>query len=284
MADLGKYSEKFDELGISRETAKRYVELFNGKIFIVKGGGDVVTGKGTLAYDLVAMHDLGIIPIIVHGGKKRIDQKLGELDMKSEFVGGYRITRPEMMEPIEGALDKVNYALCHSIEHFGVRAISLKGVTYAVKHEDVDGKDLGLVGEPTHLSMKKEDLISMAENGILVVSPISIADDERGAILNTNADDVAGFAASEICAEKLLYLTNMDGVIIDGLTVLELGIVEAEKYIEIGEIDRGMVPKVRCAIKAKRGGVGAVHIINGETEHALFREIYSDAGIGTMIV
>ncbi len=293
--DLGKYGEKFDELGIPRDVAGRYVESFNGKIFVVKGGGEVVKSKYTTAYDLKAMHDLGIKgPIFVHGGKKRIYQKLRELGMKSEFAGGYRITRPEMMKPIEEVLGEINHEFCNEIwKDPEVIAFALKALTYAVKHGPVkkgDRKiDLGLVGEPTSLCMEKEDLISMAERGIVVASSISIAKDgDMGAIYNTNADDVAGFVASDIEVEKLICLSDTDGVIIDGLRVPELGMAEAEKYIESGQIDGGMAPKVRCAIKAKRSGVRAVHIINGKAKgkrkHALLREIYSEKGIGTMIV
>lgn len=120
MADLGIYAEKFDELGIPRDVAGIYAELFNGKIFVVKGGGGVVAGGSTVAYDIAAMHKLGIKgPILVHGGKKWIEQRLGEQGLKSVFVGGYRVTRPEMMKPIEEALDKVNHALCEVIRHFG---------------------------------------------------------------------------------------------------------------------------------------------------------------------
>lgn len=291
MADLGIYAGKFDELGIPRETAERYAELFNGKIFVVKGGGEVVAGGGTVAYDLAAMHKLGIKTVLFHGGKKWIEQRLGEQGLKSVFVGGYRVTRPGMMKPIEDALDEVNYELCKGIEYFGVRATSLKCVTYARKHERVYGRDLGLVGEPTRLSIEREDLISQAGGSVLVVSPISLADPEfptdyGGNIetLNTNADDAAGFVASEMGAERLLYLTDRDGVIISGSRVSELSEAGAEGYIRSRHINKGMTPKVRRAIKARAGGVQAVHIINGGTEHALLREIYSDEGIGTMIV
>lgn len=172
-----------------------------------------------------------------------------------------------------------------------MHATSLKGVTYARKHESVYGRDMGLVGEPTRLSMKREDLILQAEGGVLVVSPISPADPEfppdysgNGGTLNTNADDAAGFVASEIGAEKLLYLTDTDGVVISGKLVSELNEAEAERYIKSRHINKGMTPKVRRAVKAKAGGVQAVHILNGGTEHALLRETYSDEGIGTMIV
>ncbi len=285
MMDLEKYGKKFDELGIPRDVAGRYAESFNGKIFVVKGGGEIATNQYTTAYDLVAMHDLGIKTIFVHGGKERIDQKFRERGLKSEFVGGYRITTPEGMEAVEEALDEVNWEFRKEIRAAGGNALGLKEVICAVKHAPVNegGReiDLGLVGEPKALRegyIMPESLYDY----VLVISPVSLGVDDN-LLYNTNADDAASFIASQLGAEKLIYLSNEDGVIIDGSRVSELTEDEAERHIDEGHIDGGMVPKVMQAVWARKNGVEAVQIINGKTPNVSLIETYSDKGIGTMV-
>lgn len=292
MAEIANYTDKFDKIGIPWEIASFYINKFRDRYFVVKVSGDLIRRytaekEITVPEDLVLMQECGINIIVVNGGKEAINEALGN---ESEFIDGQRVTKPEDMEPIEKAMRNVNLKLRSQIEKAGGMASSLERSLWAKRYSDRHG----LTGIPFYFS--DFSISQMTQDSIVVASPvgcmrdndytldanISIEDDYKvGA--NINADTAASFIASQMKAEKLMLLTDKNGVMIDDSLVSELSGADAQKYIADGRIDGGMLPKVRYAIKARESGVNSVHIINGYKGHALLKELFSSEGIGTMI-
>ncbi|MGC8984549.1 MAG: acetylglutamate kinase [Thermosulfidibacteraceae bacterium] len=268
-----------------------YIREFHGKIFVIKYGGHAMVDpslKESFARDVVLLKYIGINPIIVHGGGPQIGEMLNRLGKKSEFFQGLRITDHETMEVTEMVLGgKVNKEIVALINKHGGNAIGLTGkdgpLFFArkmkIKNEEVD---LGFVGEVTHVD--PSILISLTKDRFIpVVAPVGA--DESGTTYNINADIVAAEIAIAVRAEKLLYMTDVNGLLDkSGNLIKSIKYTKLTELIEDSTIKEGMIPKIKSCIKAVKSGVRKIHIVNGKIPHCLLLEIFTQEGIGTEIV
>jgi acetylglutamate kinase len=285
---MKKYIEKINTLTESFP----YIREFYGKTIIIKYGGHAMKDDQqvkSFARDMALLKIVGINPIIVHGGGPQIGQMLDQIGKKSEFVGGMRVTDEETMEVVEMVLvGKVNKDIVNNINQVGGRAVGLSGkdgmliTAEKIYHvENGQKKDIGLVG--TIKSVNPSILEALKrENFIPVIAPIGV--DEKGLTYNINADIAAGKVAEALKAEKLILLTDVEGVKVKSGLASTLTDREIPGLITGGEITGGMIPKVNCCLEALKKGVGKTHIIDGRVEHAVLLEIFTDAGIGTEII
>ncbi len=260
-----------------------YFLRFRDKIFVVKIGGRILDDPYVLdmiAGDIVLLYLVGVKVIVVHGGGKEITQILEKLGIKSEFKEGIRKTTDEIMEVVEMVLDgKVNSKVVSAICKKGAKAIGVSGIdAFSIISEVREGR-VGKVKE-----VRVEEIRKLLLSGFIpVISPITVLED--GTSMNTNADEVACELAIWIGAEKLLLLTDEEGVLDKSGNLLKTLTKDiSEKLIAEGVIKDGMVPKVRLAVKAVENGVRKVHIISGLIKHSILLEIFTDEGIGTEIV
>lgn len=262
-----------------------YIRKFNQKIFVFKYGGKVKEkNSDTFSKDIVLLHYVGIKPVIVHGGGPQITRTLERLGIKSTFINGQRVTDDETMEWVEAILQgTMNKTLVKEIQKAGGKAVGISGVdSNLILAERVKNSKLGRVGRVKKINSRL--ILSLIEEGYIpVISPVGI--DSKGISLNINADTVASEIASSLKAEKLFILTDVDGILDENGKVIEsLTVEEAEKLLKKKNlIKEGMIPKVECCIKAVKSGVKKAHIINGNIEHSILLEIFTDKGIGTEI-
>lgn len=274
-----------------------YIQRFSGKTIVVKYGGNAMTEpalKNSFARDIVLLKQVGLQPIIVHGGGPQIGQLLKELGKESKFIEGMRVTDQETMDVVEMVLGgKVNKEIVHLISQQGGRAVGLSGKDGDLIHakqlkissSDPQANaseiiDLGHVGEVNGINPSVLETF-IASDIIPVIAPIGIGD--NGETYNINADSVAASIAAVVKSEKLILLTNTTGVM-DGDTLLTgLSPSRVSELIDSAVIHGGMLPKVRCAIDALQSGVQTAHIIDGRVQHAVLLELFTDQGIGTLI-
>ena len=271
-----------------------YIRRFAGKTVVVKYGGNAMTEptlKSGFARDIALMKLVGINPVVVHGGGPQIGELLGRLGKESRFVGGMRVTDAETMDVVEMVLGGlVNKEIVNLINQHGGRAVGLSGkdggLIRARKLQAGGGDggeevDLGQAGEVASID---PDLVRRLDEDdfIPVIAPIGVGDDGRS--YNINADLVAGKMASVLGAEKLMLLTNTAGVLDkSGKLLTGLKPAQVQALIDDGTISGGMLPKIRCALDAVASGVRAAHIVDGRVEHAVMLELFTDAGVGTLI-
>ena len=270
-----------------------YIRRFHGRTIVVKYGGNAMTDavlKKSFAHDVVLLKLVGMNPVVVHGGGPQIEQLLGRLGKKGEFVQGMRVTDEETMDVVEMVLGgQVNKEVVTLINQAGGRAVGLTGQDGAfirarkmlVAGKDNDLVDIGQVGEIASID---PGVISALEDGgfIPVVAPIGVG--ENGESYNINADLVAGKLAEVLKAEKLVVLTNTPGVLDkEGTLLTGLTPKMVDALFADGTISGGMLPKIASALDAAKNGVKSVHIIDGRVEHALLLEILTDEGVGTLI-
>ena len=274
-----------------------YIQRFAGKTIVIKYGGNAMTEddlKNSFASDIVLRKQVGLQPIIVHGGGPQIGELLKQLGKESKFVDGIRVTDRETMDIVEMVLGgKVNKQIVHLINQHGGRAVGLSGkdgdLIYAkqlkVSNSDPEVNtseiiDLGHVGEVSGINPAV--LNTFIDSDIIpVIAPIGVG--KNGETYNINADLVAASIATVVKSEKLILLTNTKGVLKDNQLLTGLSPSKVQKLIESGVIHGGMLPKVRCAIDALQSGVHTAHIIDGRVEHAVLLELFTDEGIGTLI-
>ncbi len=269
-------------------TALPYIRRFSGKTFVVKYGGNAMKDDALIhsfARDIVLMKRVGMNPVVVHGGGPQIGAHLEKLGKKSEFVEGMRVTDAETMDVVEMMLGGlVNKAIVSAINQQGGQAVGLTGKDGGLiraKRLSINGKDIGQVGEVEAIDPR---VITHLEAGgfIPVIAPVGVG--AQGEAYNINADLVAGKIASVIKAEKLMLLTNVQGVKDKAGKVLTgLNVQQVQALIADGTIYGGMLPKIQCALDAVNSGVRHAVIINGELEHAVLLELFTDDGIGTLI-
>lgn len=276
-----------------------YIQRFNGSTMVIKCGGSAMVNeelKHNFALDIILMKYVGINPIIVHGGGPQIGKLLDRLNIKTEFVEGLRVTDEEVMDIIEMVLmGKVNKEIVNLINRNKGSAVGLSGKDGALitakkmkymKHkgnkQPPEIIDIGLVGEI--VSVNSSILETLTRDGFIpVIAPVGA--DKEGQTYNINADIVAGYIASAIKARKLILLTDTKGIFDkDGNLISSLTLDEAKKLISDGTVSGGMIPKLRCCIKALEGGVKKAHIIDGREEHAILLEVFTKGGIGTEVL
>jgi len=241
--------------------------------------------KSSFAMDIVMMKYIGINPIIVHGGGPQIGDMLEKLNIKTRFIDGYRITDEKVLEVVEMVLaGKVNKEIVGLINSFGGRAVGISGKdAMLINAEKLEyDMELGFVGKVK--AVNPDILIILSEGGFIpVVAPVGI-NEEDGSGYNINADIVAGEIAGALKAEKLIVLTDVEGIVIDGRLEEKINKDKLKDYIRRKKITGGMIPKVMSSIKALENGVKKAHIIDGRVEHAILLEIFTNKGIGTEIV
>ena len=268
-----------------------YIQRFSRKIIVIKYGGSAMLDqelKKKVIEDVVLLKLVGFKPIIVHGGGKEISRWVGKVGMEPQFINGLRVTDEDTMELVEMVLAKVNKELVSLVQSLGVKAVGISGKDGGllnVTRKTSDGQDIGYVGEIKEVNAKV--LHDLLEKDFLpIVFPVGMDDDFQ--TYNINADDAACAIAKEVSAEKLAFLTDIDGVYKDPsdskTLIAELYVNEAEKLIEDGYIGGGMLPKLKNCIDAIRQGVSRVHILDGRIPHSMLLEIFTDRGAGTAIL
>ncbi|MCS6856474.1 MAG: acetylglutamate kinase [Sandaracinaceae bacterium] len=272
-----------------------YLRRFHGRIFVIKYGGHAMVEpalRESFARDIALMHLIGIHPVVVHGGGPQIDAMLAELGVKSERVDGLRITDDRTMDVVEMVLaGRINKEIVSLMCRHGARAVGLSGRDdFLLMCERIerlrtkrgDEVDPGWVGRV--IKVRTELLFELIHGGFIpVIAPIG--SDAQGHALNVNADTVAGAIASALQAEKLLLLTDIEGVRdANGQIISSLRANEIQRLIDDGVITGGMIPKVRSALDALSMGVQKCHIIDGRMRHAILLEVFTDRGVGTEIL
>ena len=264
-----------------------YIRRFFGKVIVIKYGGHAMTEdelRASFAVDVVLLKFVGAQPVIVHGGGPQIESTLGRLGKVSEFVGGLRVTDDETMEVVEMVLGgKVNREIVELVQRGGGRAVGLTGSDGAMLRARQRDPVLGRVGEI--VSVDPNAIQAVTEAGFIpVIAPVGA--DENGTTYNINADEAAGAVARALRAEKLMLLTDVEGVRdAQGRSLPQLTVEETRKLIDEGTIQGGMIPKVNCCIDALEGGVSRTHIVDGRIRHAILLEMFTDeGGAGTLLV
>jgi len=274
-----------------------YIRRFRGKTIVIKYGGHAMQSeelRASFAEDVVLLDLVGMNPVIVHGGGPQITELIDKLGLKSSFVRGMRVTDAPTMEAAEMVLQRINKDIVSMISRHGGRAVGLSGkdgdlivsrkMRMVVKDENGrrNTVDIGLVGEVDQIN---PDIIRTLEdaNFIPVIAPTGVGRD--GQTYNINADVAAGEIAAALKAEKLILLSDVDGVTDrDGRLISALDETEARRLVARNVIHEGMIPKVECCIDALQKGVAKTHIIDGRVRHAVLLEVFTRSGIGTEVV
>lgn len=268
-----------------------YIQRFNRKIIVVKYGGSAMSNEElqrNVIKDVTLLKLVGFKPIIVHGGGKEISRWVSKVGKEAVFVNGLRVTDEETMEIAEMVLGKVNKSLVTMVQEIGVKAVGLSGKDgglLKVEKKYSDGKDIGYVGEIT--SVNPKILYDLLEKDFLpIIAPIGL--DDKFQTYNINADDAACAIAKAVDAEKLAFLTDIEGLYKDindkSSFISRLTATQAEELVNGGFIGGGMLPKLNNCTSAIRNGVNRVHILDGRIPHCLLLEIFTNQGIGTAII
>ncbi len=285
--DMKKYLEKAEVL----IEALPYIQRFNRRIIVVKYGGSAMVDeelKKRVIQDVTLLKLVGFKPIIVHGGGKEISRWVGKVGMEPQFVNGLRVTDEETMELAEMVLGKVNKGLVQIVESLGVRAIGVSGKDgklLSVNKKLSDGKDIGFVGDVKNVNASI--LYDLLEKDFLpIVAPIGL--DDNFDTFNINADDAACAIAKAVGADKLVFLTDIEGLYKDindkNSFISRITASEADDLISEGFIGGGMLPKLNNCTSAIKNGVNRVHILDGRIPHCLLLEIFTNEGVGTAII
>ncbi|MDT8386078.1 MAG: acetylglutamate kinase [Thiogranum sp.] len=291
-------TQKASEVARVLGEALPYIRRFRGKTVVVKYGGNAMVDenlKSGFARDIVLMRLVGINPVVVHGGGPQIGRLLEKLGKESRFVDGMRVTDSETMDVVEMVLGGlVNKEIVSLITRHGGRAVGLTGkdgdlirarkLTITRDSPELNEPeiiDLGHVGEVSSIDASVVDML-LSGGFIPIIAPIGVGEDGRS--YNINADLVAGRVAEVLGAEKLILLTNTEGLLDkNGHLLTGLSSEEVDALIEDGTIHGGMLPKIACALSAVKSGVKAAHIIDGRVENAVLVELFTDEGVGTLI-
>lgn len=266
-----------------------YIQKFQGQTFVVKYGGsamgdpDLVTG---VIRNVVLMSLVGISTILVHGGGPEIDRWLSRIGIEKKTIGGLRVTDEDTMDVVEMALaGRANKFLVSEVQQCGGMAIGLSGRDGGLMVGEPISQELGRVGKVVEVNPA---VLNMAIDSGFIPVVCSVAADSSGKALNINADSAAAAIASAVKASKLILLTDTDGVLEDkndpSTLISQLTPAKAREMIATGKADRGMIPKLEACLSALREGVEEVHLLNASTPNAVLIEVFTDTGIGTMLV
>ena len=288
---MEKDMEQFLEKAGVLVEALPYIQKYNRKIIVVKYGGSAMTNielQKKVIEDVVLLKLVGFKPIIVHGGGKEISRWVDKVGKTPEFVNGLRVTDAETMEIAEMVLNKVNKSLVAMVQELGVKAVGISGKDgglLRVNKKYADGKDIGFVGDIKEVNAKV--IYDLLSNDFLpIVAPIGLDDDYN--TYNINADDAACEIAKAVGAEKLAFLTDIEGLYRDindkNSFISKITVSAAKELIASGTLGGGMLPKLTNCTTAMEAGVNRVHILDGRIPHCLLLEIFTKEGIGTMIM
>ena len=268
-----------------------YIQRFNRKIIVVKYGGSAMVDeslKRHVIQDVVLLKLVGFKPIIVHGGGKEISKWVGKVGMEPHFVNGLRVTDESTMEIVEMVLGRVNKSLVQLVNELGVKAVGISGkdgTMLKCEKKYSKGEDIGFVGEITQVNPKV--IYDLLEKDFLpIICPVGF--DDNYFTYNINADDAACAIARAVKAEKLAFLTDVEGLYRDfedkSSLISEMEVDAAQEFVDSGSLGGGMLPKLQNCIDAIRDGVSRVHILDGRIPHCLLLEIFTNKGIGTAIL
>ncbi len=268
-----------------------YIQQFNRKIIVVKYGGSAMSNEElqkNVIKDVTLLKLVGFKPIIVHGGGKEISRWVGKVGKEAQFINGLRVTDEETMEIAEMVLNKVNKSLVTMVEELGVKAVGISGKDgrlLNVEKKYSNGQDIGFVGDVKTVNAKI--LYDLLENDYLpIVAPIGL--DDECQTYNINADDAACAIAKAVGADKLVFLTDIEGLYKDindkSSFISRITASDADALIEEGFIGGGMLPKLNNCTSAIKNGVNRVHILDGRIPHCLLLEIFTNEGVGTAII
>jgi acetylglutamate kinase len=265
-----------------------YIQQYEGKIFVIKYGGAAMVDddlREAFAQDVTLLKKIGIQVVIVHGGGKEVTEIAGRLGIPTRFVNGQRYTDAQTVEVVQMVLaGKTNKDIVVRINQHDGEAVGLCGIDadlLRVKTHNGDGVDLGLVGDVVEVNVTYLNLL-LGHNVMPVVAPVGV--DATWKVHNINADNAAAAIATALRAEKLVYLSDVEGVLGEQGLVHTLTLQNAEQLINGGVIASGMIPKVQSAFDALQSGVRKVHMIDGRVKHSLLLEIFTDEGIGTQML
>lgn len=284
-------SDVLDERAQILAEALPYIQKFHGEKIVIKFGGSIMEDeqlKQSVAEDIVLLQYVGLKPLVVHGGGPAISATLEKMGISSQFVEGQRVTDEETMEAVEMVLaGRVNKDIVDLINRAGARAIGLSGKdgrmfrARPLQPREESTVDLGQVGEVQDVNPLPLELLE-EKAYVPVIAPIGV--DDSGTTFNMNADAVAGSLAASLEARRLIFLTDVQGVLSGEELISTLTVDSVEPRIESGTIAGGMVPKVQAGVRALEGGVEKTHIIDGSRPHSLLLELLTDEGIGTQII
>jgi acetylglutamate kinase len=268
-----------------------YITRFSGKVVLVKYGGNAMIDPAlaaSFARDVVLMRFVGMRPVVVHGGGPQISELMNRLEYKPEFVDGYRVTGAAELDVVRMVLQKTNKELVSMMNHHGDLAVGISGedagLIKAKQMKGTGGADLGFVGTIDRIDPRV--ITGLLDSGFIpVIAPIGVGAD--GQAYNINADHVAGAIASSLRATKLVFLTDVEGLYEDfgdkGSLLSRVSVRDLRAMLDDSKLSEGMIPKVRGCVEAMRQGIESAHILDGRVEHALLLEIFTDAGVGTMV-
>lgn len=268
-----------------------YIQRFGGKIIVIKYGGSAMEDenlKKSVVLDIALLKSIGFKPVIIHGGGKDISKWINKLGGEARFEEGFRVTDESALQVAEMVLNYINKSLVGYMGSFGVRAVGISGKdggTLKASKKLINGKDIGFVGSVESVDTKL--ITSLIENDFVpVICPVSA--DEKGQGYNINADDAACAVAQGLNAEKLVFLSDIEGIYKDFndksslITILKIS--EAKSLLKSEGVSGGILPKLQNCIEAIENGVSRVHIIDGRIQHCLLLEFFTDRGIGTAIL
>jgi acetylglutamate kinase len=272
------------EDGPTVKEVKKYLEKYNDEFIVIKCGGSVLIDPNLFKIfikDVVILNKLGFNPIIVHGGGKRINNKLGELNIKSDFINGLRVTDKNTIDIVEDILIEFNKEIVNALKDQSCKTRRITSKEYNVITVKPESDKLGFVGTPTHIKTNVLKEIIKA-NEVPVVAPLGL--DKNNQTFNINADTVAGSIAKELRARRLMIISDVEGVLDDEKKLItEIDTGEAKRLIDQEIISGGMIPKINNCLDVASNGVKGVVIIDGRKNHSLLFELLSDKGSGTLI-
>ena len=269
--------------GPSAEQVKKYLEKYNDEYIVIKCGGSVLTNPelyDQLIYDISTPKKLGFYPVIIHGGGKKITEKLKKLNIESKFINGLRVTNKDIIKVVEEVLSEFNREIVLSIEKTGIKAQQFTSKDSSIIEATKENEELGYVGLPSKINNSKiQD--SIKSNKIPVIAPLGIDDNN---IYNINADTAAGAIAKSLNARRLLILSDVEGVLDNQKNLIsEINSQTSEELIKQEVITGGMIPKIKNCLDVASNGVKGVCIIDGRKPHSILFELLSDQGSGTLI-
>ena len=272
------------EDGPTVKEVKKYLEKYNDEFIVIKCGGSVLIDPNLFKIfikDVVILNKLGFNPIIVHGGGKRINNKLGELNIKSDFINGLRVTDKNTIDIVEDILIEFNKEIVNALKDQSCKTRRITSKEYNVITVKPESDKLGFVGTPTHIKTNVLKEIIKA-NEVPVVAPLGL--DKNNQTFNINADTVAGSIAKELRARRLMIISDVEGVLdSEKKLITEIDTGEAKRLIDQEIISGGMIPKINNCLDVASNGVKGVVIIDGRKNHSLLFELLSDKGSGTLI-
>ena len=270
--------------GPSTEEVKKYLEKYNDEYIVIKCGGSVLIDQNLFDIfikDISTLNKLGFTPIIVHGGGKRINNKLNEIGLESRFIKGLRVTDKKIIKVVEEVLIDFNKEISNALDQQNCKSKSINSKENNILTVIQENQELGFVGSPTHVDRSIIDKI-IADKKVPIIAPLGL--DKNDQTYNVNADTVAGYIAKKIKARRLIILSDVEGVLDNNKNLIpEINSESIKDLIDSETITGGMIPKINNCLDVASNGVKGVVIIDGRKNHSVLFELLSDEGSGTLI-